>query len=103
MVPSLSAPSRTWTSISWRGLPAVWHSRRLYTSRAALPVFQVTKAGYTSATAVCLAPKPPPTRVFSTRILLLGMSSARARMRRRWNTIWVEDTTWSRPKVSSSV
>ena len=51
-------------------------------------VFQVTKAGYTSLTAVCFAPKPPPMRGFATRTMLLGICSAFAILRRAWNTIW---------------
>ena len=60
-------------------------------------VFQVTKAGYTSLTAVCLAPKPPPMRGLETRTMDLGMCRALAMLRRAWNTIWVELSTFSRP------
>ena len=59
--------------------------------------FQVTKAGYTSETAVCLAPNPPPSRAFRTRIMEAGMCRALDTMRRTWNTIWVELTMFSRP------
>ena len=82
MRPSLFAPKRTVISISWRGEPQVCDSSRVYTHMAARPVFIVTKAGYTSHTAVCFAPKPPPIRGFSTRMRPFGMPSAFDKMRR---------------------
>ena len=65
-----------------------------------LPVCQVTKAGYISQTLVCFAPKPPPTRGLTTRIMDFGMPSALATLRRTWKTICVEETIVSRPKAS---
>ena len=60
-------------------------------------VIQVTNAGYTALTAVCLAPKPPPMRGLVTRTLLFGMCSAFATIRRVWNTICVELMICRRP------
>ena len=60
-------------------------------------VFQVTKAGKTSATTVCFAPKPPPIRGFVTRIFDLGIPSALEIILRTWKTIWVELITFSLP------
>ena len=82
MRPSLFAPKRTVISISWRGEPQVCDSSRVYTHMAARPVFIVTNAGYTSHTAVCFAPKPPPMRGFRRECGLSGMPSALDKMRR---------------------
>ena len=58
---------------------------------------QVTKAGYSSATTVCFAPKPPPIRGFKARTFALGIPRAVEMILRTWNTIWVELTTTSLP------
>ncbi len=55
MIPSLVAPTRTETSISWRGVEAVWLSVREKIILDGRPVFQVTKAGKISETTVCFA------------------------------------------------
>ena len=96
-IPFSSAPTRTFTSISWRGDEAIWDSYRVKTIMAGLPVSQVTRAGYTSEIALCLAPKPPPIRGLITRTLDLGMFKALATIRRQWNTTWVELVTTRRP------
>ena len=46
---------------------------------------------------LCLAPKPPPMRGFTTRTWLLGMQRAFATMRRTWKGTCVEATTQMRP------
>ena len=97
MRPSSFAPRRTLISISWRGEPQVCASFRVNTHIAGRPVFIVTNAGYTSHTAVCFAPKPPPMRGFSTRMRLFGMPSAWDKMRRTWKTICVDEITCRRP------
>ena len=97
MRPSSLAPRRILISISWRGDPQVCDSLRENTHRAGRPVFMVTNAGYTSLTAVCFAPKPPPMRGFSTRMRLFGMPSACDKMRRTWYTICVDEITCSLP------
>ena len=43
--PFFIPPTRTFTSISWRGEEAVWDSSRLKISMQGFFVFQVTKAG----------------------------------------------------------
>lgn len=101
--PSRSAPSRTVTSISCRGEPAIWLSYLVKMSFAGRPVCIVTNAGYTSLTAVCFAPNPPPIRGFSTRILLFGIPSALDKIRRTWKTICVEEITCSLPYRSRHV
>ena len=68
-----------------------------------LGVCIVTNAGYTSLTAVCFAPNPPPIRGFSTRILLFGIPSALDKIRRTWKTICVEEITCSLPYRSRHV
>ena len=70
------APTRTVTSISCLGVEAVWDSFRVKIILEGFPVFHVTKAGNTSATTVCFAPKPPPILGFVTRILDLGIPRA---------------------------
>ena len=97
MIPSLLAPILTETSISCRGVEAVWDSAREKIILEGLPVFQVTKAGKISETTVCLAPKPPPILGFITRIFDLGMPRALEMIRRTWNTIWVELKTFRHP------
>lgn len=97
MIPSLVAPTRTETSISWRGVEAVWLSVREKIILDGRPVFQVTKAGKISETTVCFAPKPPPILGFTTRIFDLGIPRALEMIRRTWNTIWVELKMFSRP------
>ena len=101
--PSLSAPIRTVTRISWRLFDPVKLSCRVNTIRAGLPVFIVTTAGNSSLHIVCLAPNPPPIRGLTTRTRLCGMPSARAICRRQWNGIWVEVSTFSRLLWSSQV
>lgn len=97
ILPSLLAPIVTVTSISWRGEDAIRDSFLVKIIFAGLPVFIVTIAGYTSATTVCLAPKPPPIRGLITRTLDFGMSKAFAMILRTWNGIWVEEKTLIRP------
>ena len=82
ILPSVPAPMRTFTSISWRGEEAVILSSRVKISREGFLVIQVTKAGNTSATTVCLAPKPPPMRALVTRIRVLGIPKALERILR---------------------
>ena len=62
-----------------------------------LPVTHVTKAGNTSATTVCFAPKPPPILGFETRIFDLGIPRALDTILLTWNTICVELNILSLP------
>ena len=75
ILPSAPAPMRTFTSISCLGEEAVWLFL-VKIRQEGFFVIQVTNAGKTSATTLCLAPKPPPILAFVTRILVFGIPRA---------------------------
>ena len=100
ILPSFIAPRRIVTSISWRGVDAVWDSSLVKIIFDGFPVFQVTNAGKISATTVCFAPNPPPILGLETRIFDFGMHNALDKILRTWNTICVELTTFNLPYSS---
>ena len=95
----VDAPRRTRTSISCRGEPCdLALLSREYQSLPGVLSSVSQMPGYTSLTAVCFAPNPPPIRGFSTRILALGNAQAPwTGSCARGNTIWVDEITCSLP------